>query len=304
MTQPQKPTSRSSIVESYLTQTPLLSSSQLTGDDGFDHGRERDVVAPAAWLLGTGTPKVLPHRSGPANYLQLGAQRVLVDCGVGTTQRLVSLGAEPADITHIFITHHHLDHNAELASLLLSPWVDRLRDTCPVVVGPPGTAAFVDRLLGAFDYDVRTRQSLGYDLSLVRPRVVEVHDGLHVAVDTWSFTAFRVDHEPVDEAFGYRFDWQGGSVAFSGDTAPCDNLVEYCRGVDVLVHEALFPGYGIPRYHTTVDQVGAVATASGARHLVLTHLLPGHLPDEVWRHRIATAFDGPITVGSDLLRVW
>ena len=36
-------------------------------------------------------------------------------------------------------------------------------------------------------------------------------DGLRV-------TAFSVDHGPVDPAVGYRFDYKGRSVVFSGDT--------------------------------------------------------------------------------------
>ena len=60
-------------------------------------------------------------------------------------------------------------------------------------------------------------------------------DGLRV-------TAFRVDHgEAVDQAYGYRVDYQGRSAAFSGDTRYFEPLAEHAAGVDVLVHEVIAP---------------------------------------------------------------
>ncbi len=52
-------------------------------------------------------------------------------------------------------------------------------------------------------------------------------------------SAFLVDHGPAKPAFGYRIDYAGHSIAFSGDTRPSDNLVKHCQGVDVLIHEAI-----------------------------------------------------------------
>ena len=39
-------------------------------------------------------------------------------------------------------------------------------------------------------------------------------------------------------AFGFRFDTEDGSVAFSGDTTVSDNLVRLAAGADVLVRES------------------------------------------------------------------
>jgi ribonuclease Z len=49
--------------------------------------------------------------------------------------------------------------------------------------------------------------------------------------------AFRVEHEPVDQAFGYRLDADSASVALSGDTRYSENLVRHARNVDLLIHE-------------------------------------------------------------------
>ncbi len=54
-------------------------------------------------------------------------------------------------------------------------------------------------------------------------------------------TAFEVDHDPIRPAVGYRFDWKGRSVTFTGDTAMTPNLVENAKGSDILVSESLVP---------------------------------------------------------------
>ena len=263
------------------------------------------LATPAVWLLGTGTPALVPDRAGPATLLQVGSDLLLVDCGNRTAYQVMALDLEPRDITHIFITHHHIDHNSDLAYLLISTWVQRRDDyKAPLIVGPPGTRRFVDLLLGLHEYDLRVRALHGYDAQRLAASVVEVEDGTTLGGDGWSAVAFKVDHAPVRSAFGYRFDLPSGSVGISGDTRPCENLVTNCQGVDLLIHEAIYPGFGIPEYHTLSTEVGGVATAVGTKHLALTHLLPGHLPDEKWVEHVQAGFDGRITVGRDLMRVW
>lgn len=256
-----------------------------------------------AWLTGTGTPVVIPGRCGPSNVVRCGDQVMVVDCGNGVLYQLAALGIAPRQITHVFITHHHVDHNADLGYVLVAPWVQKGEHHPPVVLGPPGTLEYTRRVLAAHDFDVRARLSHGYRPELLAPRVVELDDGDVVDGDGVRATAFRVEHTPVDPALGYRFDTAEVSLAFSGDTRPCDNLIRHARGVDVLVHEALFPGFGFPDYHTLSTDVGTVATRAGAGRLVLTHLIPGDREDHEWLDHARRGYDGPIEVGHDLLAV-
>ncbi len=61
------------------------------------------------------------------------------------------------------------------------------------------------------------------------------------ARDGLTVTAFRVDHGPVEPAVGYRFDYKGRSIVFSGDTSATPAIVRNAHGADLLVHEALQP---------------------------------------------------------------
>ncbi|MGH9133712.1 MAG: MBL fold metallo-hydrolase [Ilumatobacteraceae bacterium] len=131
-------------------------------------------------------------------------------------------------------------------------------------------------------------------------------------------SAALVQHAPVFPAFGYRFDTPTGSVAFSGDTGECDNVVRLARGADVLVHEVIdlaslesrishLSNFEAVRNHLAMshsspEQVGRIATAAGVRTLVLSHLVPGdveHTEDE-WEAAVRPHFDGEIVCAVDL----
>ena len=131
-------------------------------------------------------------------------------------------------------------------------------------------------------------------------------------------SAILVQHAPVFPAFGYRFDTPTGSVAFSGDTGECDNVVRLAKDADVLVHEVIdlpsllarvthLPNFDSVRNHlasshSTPEQVGRVATAAGVRTLVLSHLVPGdvEIAEEEWEAAVRPHFAGEIVCGVDL----
>ena len=119
--------------------------------------------------------------------------------------------------------------------------------------------------------------------------------------DRVKVTATLVQHAPVFPAFAFRFDTDTGSVTFSGDTGPSENLVELATGSDILVHEAIAAQWVAQRHpeprddaaeaeyqhligaHTTIEDVGGVAERAGVKKLVLNHLVPGAWPVEEWR---------------------
>lgn len=130
--------------------------------------------------------------------------------------------------------------------------------------------------------------------------------------DNVTVTATLVSHYDVYPAFGFRFDLRksGVSVTFSGDTTKSDNLIALAEGTDVLVHEAQFslddayygnrfpPDY-LVRSHTSAEQVGEVAAAAGARHVILSHYEPTNLPDSEWQNAIGKHYSGRVTVARD-----
>ena len=130
--------------------------------------------------------------------------------------------------------------------------------------------------------------------------------------DNVTVTATLVSHYDVYPAFGFRFDLKksGVSVTFSGDTTKSDNLIALAKDTDILVHEAQFslddayydnrfpPNY-LVNSHTSAEQVGEVAAAANAKHVILSHYSPTDLPDSEWQDAIGKHYSGEVTVARD-----
>lgn len=269
-------------------------------------------------LLGTGTPIPDRDRHGPSQILELDGNVVLIDCGAGTLHRLLESGAHFNSITHVFLTHLHSDHVSGLVDFLWAGWVGRWWSTPPVLVGPSGSTEFVERILHAFEEDIRLRTDEGAvtTASLV-PKIIEIQDGWSLNYGNWHMLAFSVDHKPVKHAFGFRFEYARQSVVISGDTRMCENLIRHAENADLLVHEvawekgmkdSISQSEGAQRarlerilsYHTSSVDLGKIAALAKVKHLVLSHLmLAGGKPEDLLSD-IRQSFLGQVTVGYDL----
>jgi ribonuclease BN (tRNA processing enzyme) len=275
-------------------------------------------------LLGTGGgPRPRRASSAPAQVITRGGAAYVVDCGDGVARQLVLAGIPLASLRHIFITHHHSDHNADYGNLIWLAWTAGLRTR--VDTWGPSPLETMTRLFFEMNaYDVITRIADEGRVPLVP--LIHVHElskgGVILEDENVKVTAALVDHPPVVPAFGYRFDGRDRSIVISGDTAPSDNLIELARGADVLVHDALYePAVerlvaGVPNaprlkqsilsHHTTAEDAGRVAQAARVKLLVLSHLVPADDPtvtDEMWIDAARKHFGGPIVVGRDLVEI-
>jgi len=273
-------------------------------------------------LLGTGggpMPKVT--RSAPAQAVIVDGITYIVDCGNGVARQMAKARLGFRTLRAVFVTHHHSDHNADFGNLFLLLWAGGL-DQPVDAFGPPPLAAMTDQFLTLNAYDIGTRiadEGRPPLAPLIRPHEIdaagEVYHDERVRV-----TCALVRHPPVVPAFAFRFDARDRSIVFSGDTAPCDSLVELARGADVLVHEVLHEpsldaicanlsnATRLRRHlldsHTTQEQVGVVAREAAVKCLVLTHFVPADaVSAETWREAAARHFAGPIVVGEDLMEL-
>jgi ribonuclease Z len=278
------------------------------------------------YLLGTGTPTPTPSRFGTSYVLQLGPAYLMFDCGPAATHKLVKAGLFPTQIDHLFITHHHFDHNADYACFLLCRWdqdngtANRLH-----VYGPPPTTEITDKLVGpdgAFSLDWKARvgapvsQSVHANRggSLPRPvpafDVTDVAPGLVAETAAWRVTAVRVHHvEPWLESLAYRVDAEGGSIVFAGDMSPTPAFGRLAAGTDVLVvhcwdHQHTMDENGEAPGQTGTRDAGRMAAAAGARMLILAHTgpklaAPGGMERGI--AEVASVYDGEIVFGRELL---
>jgi ribonuclease Z len=185
--------------------------------------------------------------------------------------------------------------------------------------GPEGTAALAAHLEKAFEFDVKTRRDLderhpGAGAALgakdVLPETIVEISGVKV-------TAFAVDHGPVKPAYGYRIDYAGKSVVFSGDTRRSENLVARAKGCDVLVHEVVAPDserrnaqvrdpaaiQRIIEHHTMPEDAGRIFSAVKPRLAVYSHIVPSPATGKDLEGPTRKTYAGPLAVGYDLMTI-
>jgi ribonuclease BN (tRNA processing enzyme) len=248
----------------------------------------------------------------------------VIDCGIGVATHLALANVPLNSLRHVFITHHHSDHNAEYGPLLLTAWGAGLR-TQVDAWGPPPLKHMTDLFLQMNDYDIQTRiaDEARVPLApLIRPHEL-TQEGVVLRENGVVVTCALVDHPPVTPAFAFRLDSPDRSVVISGDTKPCDALIRLARGADVLVHEVLWPSAvdrllanaynaaalkkSILSHHTPAAEVGRVAAEAQVKTLVLSHFVPAEdseITDEMWTDAIrGGGYKGPVIVGKDLLEV-
>lgn len=275
--------------------------------------------AAAVVVLGSAggpTPKV--GRRPVAHVLDAGDGLTLIDCGNGVAGQLVEAGFDLSRLRRILVTHHHIDHVADVALLLHLAWTQL---TEPVhVIGPPPLAELFELHYQAFDLDIRSRmhaEAQPHLREMVRITEIDTATTVHSGVAT--ITAALVEHPPIELAFGYRVDVDKYSVCFSGDTRPCAAVVTLAAGVDLLVHETTFLDNALdflpaaraervlPRMrsvHSEPAGAGVVAASARAHELLLSPVGAfGPTSDADIIADARTQYDGPISVGRDFLRV-
>ncbi len=245
-------------------------------------------------ILGSGCPDPTPERYGSAFILEVGADCLMIDCGPAATHKMVRMGIRPAKVGHLFFTHHHFDHNADLPCFALTRWDLTGGAEPPLkVYGPPPTRTFVERLLGdegAFfdDWNARVKHPVSQEIfkrrggQLPRPApAIEASDvgpGRIAQSGPWVATAARVHHvQPWLESLAYRFDTDQGSIVLAGDCGDCKALRQLAAGADTLVIACACIG-SAKRYDgiiTGTAEVAEIAQASGLRRVVLSHASPG-----------------------------
>jgi ribonuclease BN (tRNA processing enzyme) len=115
-------------------------------------------------LLGTmGGPHPSKVRSYPAQVLVVNGAAYVIDCGNGVARQLVLANVPLRALRHLFITHHHSDHNADYGTLLLLAWGSRVDGLTTRVDtwGPPPLEAMTRACLDLHAYDIGVRTSAG-----------------------------------------------------------------------------------------------------------------------------------------------
>ena len=299
--------------------------------------------AQAVWVtLGTGGgPVIRVKRSQPANALVAGKSVYLFDEGNGVLRQMAAAGLNLHNVRAIFLSHQHIDHNADIGVVLVERWLFNMYKPVPVI-GAPGTVSLVRDVLKAYRVTELAPITEGGPpkpplASTVRakdiPRdadtpVLVYRDG---NIKVWAVTNTHYHFPPGSEdakfsrSYSFRIETAHRTIVYTGDTGPSDHVARLARGADLLVSEVI----DIPRMiaklkkahypaavlagkvrhmredHLTPEAVGELAQAAGVKEVVLTHLVPGDDTEtdfSDYTKGLSGHFKGPVHLANDLDR--
>jgi len=272
----------------------------LRSEDGVGSGG-----APSAGvrvrILGAGT--LVPddeHRSA-CHLVQGGARddapewELLLDCGFGAVHGFSRFGIDPRRLTHLALSHFHLDHVGDLAPLLFTyahaPPAPR---TTPfTLVGPPGLGNHLEglaRLYGGFI------TAPSFPLEVVE---LPLEGGWEDPLGRFALRCAPTHHTP--EAVAWRVEAASGSVVgYTGDTGPREEVGAFLAESDLLIAECAFNDPSPWDGHLSPVGVARLAREARPGLTVLTHRypdvdgtdLPRQLRKAGWEGRVAVASDG------------
>ncbi|RZO95831.1 MAG: MBL fold metallo-hydrolase [Gammaproteobacteria bacterium] len=260
---------------------------------------EEDALSAA--VCGSRSPLPSPGRAETCILVAAGDDLFVIDIGDGSNQNLRSWNIDFRNIEAVLITHLHSDHIADLPGLHQNAWVVGERNSKLKVFGPEGVDQLTQGIEMAYAHDyvfrnehhgdaVAPLEYAGFDTS-----VIDLNDPVIFDNGELKITAFKVVHEPIDPALGFKFEYKGRSLVITGDTSYTQSVIDNSMNVDVLFHEAqanhmlavienLQRSLGmdllatvlddITTYHTTLIEAAEVANKANVKKLVFYHLTP------------------------------
>lgn len=279
------------------------------------------------------------------------------DTGRGTTQQLSKLKVPVGKLNAIFLTHMHSDHTEGLADMMQLRWhfnsggpkVDLVcsEDSKSPLGHVLSCGKLAAHIGDAFIQSGEMAQRLAENKKRLPGGPADLINVSNFSakgepVEVWSsgdvkVTAINSRHVPGHAS--YRVDTPAGSVVIGGDagndtpkpprdTSTSAQVEKLAKGADIVVHSTIHPamgpdkdsGFPPPIYfrQSTATDLGALAKRSGAKHLMLTHLIPpmgaarqgpypipgGPLNEASYAEAVsAGGFEGNIVVGTDLASV-
>lgn len=288
---------------------------------------------------------------------QCNAVRLQFDAGRGTSMRLSQLDLTPAQLHAVFFTHLHSDHVDGFADLVQMRWhFNPGSHKLDVVCSTDATAAdghvmscrnftahIGDAYLQAGEIAQRQTEDKarppGGPAALINLVAFTATDAAQVVWRSGDIKVSAIRSTHIAGHASYRVDTPAGSVVIGGDagndlyapprpSSTSAQVEALAAGADVIVHSAIHPlmgpaaGSGMPApifyRQSTVTDLGGMAQRSGAKYLLLTHLIPplgatrqgswnvpgGSLSEAHYRQAAQDGgFSGTVVVGTDLVSV-
>jgi len=278
------------------------------------------------------------------------------DAGRGTSMRLLQIPVPVQRLNAVFFTHMHSDHVDGFADIMQMRWhfsskAPKVDVVCSADVAAAGytmsCSRFVAHLGDAYLHSGEIAQRRaendarveGGPAALVNLKTFEPKDEPQLVWSSGDVKVSAIRSAHIAGHASYRVDTPAGSVVIGGDAgndlpkpprpfSTSAQVERLAQGADIIVHSVIHPvmgpdrdsGFSVLAYYrqSTASDLGAMAQRAGAKHLMLTHLIPplgaaqqglnkvpgGALTEADYRKAVETGgFTGSTVVGTDLASI-
>lgn len=186
-----------------------------------------------ATIIGSGSPIYNENRASASTLISAGNTHILVDMGNGTQANLSKIGFDVRDLSSLFITHHHLDHNEEFVPVLIRLLLGRDDFT---IIGPPNTKKMTETNVDLYESDIeyrlgKTQRNL--DDRIKALDVTDIEGGESFSVGDIQVTTLQVPH--TIHTIAYRFDYNSQSIVITGDLTYSEALPTLAKNADYMI---------------------------------------------------------------------
>ena len=222
---------------------------------------------------------------------------MLFDLGPGTLRQLAKIGITHDKILHIFISHFHPDHTADLIQFLfVTRYFPGLQKREPfTLTAPLGFKDFLKNIQTTYG------EWLNVSNQMMKIEELDVHQPEERSYGHFQMTSHPIKHTP--HSLAYRIEnSKGKSFVYSGDTEYCEEIIELADGCDVLLLECASTEKKPLKGHLTPSQAGRIAQLSKTKKLILIHFYP-EIMQSNFVEDCRKTYSGELIIGRDLLHI-
>jgi ribonuclease BN (tRNA processing enzyme) len=246
-------------------------------------------------ILGSGTVVPSGSRNSAGYFVELPGARVMMDCGAGTVHALARYGLPWEQMTHLFVSHFHIDHIGELASLFFAFRYGMKTDRKEpfTIIGPRGLDRVMDGLKMAFG------SKLFEAKFPVIVRMITPGERLNLGTES-TLSVAKTPH--TEESLAVRIESGSRALCYTGDTDYSEDLPGFFNKADLLISECSFrePREGVR--HLSVRQAARLASQAGVAKLIVTHFY-FDVDEAELKAELEREYSGEVIIGRDGLVV-
>lgn len=262
-------------------------------------------------FLGTGGSLPTPERNPAAIMVNREGELMLFDCGEGTQQQMMRAKTGMKALSSIFITHFHADHILGIPGLIQT--MSFHGRTEPLKIYGPHHVHEFARILSALGYYKLRFEIDAIDLE---PGDIVKRDGYSIHAIRTQHSVPSIGYALIEDERVGRFDREkaidlgvppgplfsklhrgeqvevngriisseevvgkarpGRKIVYSGDTRPCQGILEASRDADLLIHDATLANdqqeWAQESMHSTAEEAARLAKEANVFRLILTHI--------------------------------